>query len=179
MTKINLSFKSNYHLNLLDELNSSKRFYYPNSDIKGGENGCILEIISERESSWTGVFAYGKISSKGISGIYTMPNPDKFCVISRGSGYIVSAKDPKNWEEIKSIPVLGVFPIKSQNIIIFADYSDLTAYNEQGILWSTRVTLDDFKVDQVSDTTLKGNFWSERDESYNVFQIDVLTGNKT
>ena len=84
--KVDLSFQSNYSIEALEELGAGVKYYYP-----GGKDGLIVEIVSLEGSSWVGVFAFGEISPKGISGIYSMPDPDKFCVVSRGAGYIVSS----------------------------------------------------------------------------------------
>ncbi len=175
--KVDLSFESHYSLEVLQELGGGDRYYYPNGTTEGGKDGLMLEVISLDGESWVGIFAFGEISPKGVSGVYTMPDPDKFCVVSMGAGYIVSSSNPSNWEEVKSIPAMGVFPVKSQGILVFADYTELVAYDKTGVKWRTeRLAYDSFKVTEVTDSYLKGEFWNIRNEANEVFEVDLSTG---
>jgi len=175
--KVDLSFQSNYSIGALDELGTEERYYYPGATTKSGKDGLIVEVISIEGKRWVGVFAFGEISPKAISGIYSMPDCNKFCVVSRGAGYIVSSSDPKDWQEVKAIPVMDIRPIKSQNILVFADYTELVAYDETGIKWHTeRLAYDSFKITEVTEKSLKGEFWNIRNEANETFEVDLVTG---
>lgn len=177
--KVDLSFQSIYSIEVLEELGAGERYYYPGATTKRGKDGLIVEVISSEGTSWVGVFAFGEISPKGISGVYSMPDPDKFCVVSRGAGYIVSSSDPEDWQEVKAIPVMDVRPVKSQNILVFADYTELVAYDETGIKWRTeRLAYDRFKITEVTDRSLKGEFWNIRNEANEIFEVDLVTGSQ-
>lgn len=177
--KVDLAFQSNYSIKAIEELGAGERYYYPGATTEGGKDGLIVEVISMKGASWIGVFAFGKISPKGIIGIYSMPDPDKFCVVSRGAGYIVSSSDPEDWQEIKAIPVMDVCPIKFRNILVFADYTELVAYDEAGIKWRTeRLAYDGFKITEVTDRTLKGEFWNIRNEANETFEVNIATGSQ-
>lgn len=177
--KVDLSFESHYSIEILEELGAEERYYYPNATTEGGKDGLMIEVISEQGKSWVGIFAFGDISHKGVSGVFTMPDPDKLCVVSMGAGYIVSSSDPTNWEEVKSIPITGVHPVKLQDVLVFADYTELVAYNKSGIKWRTeRLAYDSFKVIEVTDTYLKGEFWNMRNEANESFEVDLLTGSQ-
>ncbi|TKG87909.1 hypothetical protein EYV94_27855 [Puteibacter caeruleilacunae] len=174
---IDLSFESHYSIEILHELSSGERFYYPNGTTNGGKDGVMVEIISSEGNIWTGIFAFGEISTKGILGIYAMPAPDKICVVSKGAGYIVSSKNPTNWEEIRPIPILGVYPVKSQDIIIFSSYTELVAYDKSGVKWRTeRLAYDSFKVIEVTEAYLKGEYWDIQYETNKNFEVDLSTG---
>lgn len=177
--RIDLSFQSSYSLEVLEGLGTEERCYYPSGSSIGGKDGLIIRVTPSIGESWIGVFAFGEISNKGLSGVYTMPNPDIFCVVSRGAGYIVSSFNPNDWEEVKSIPVMDARSIKSQNIIVFADFTDLVAYSENGIKWRTeRLAYDSFKITAVKDTYLKGEFWNIRNEANETFEVDLLSGSQ-
>ena len=105
--KVDLDFQCKYSIEALEELGAEERYYYPGATTKGGKDGLIVEVISLEGKRWIGVFAFGEISPKGISGIYSMPDPDKFCVVSRGAGYIVSSSDPEDWQEVKNYSCHG------------------------------------------------------------------------
>ena len=158
--KVDLSFQSNYSIEALEELGTGERYYYPGATTNGGKDGLMVEVISSEGTSWVGVFAFGEISPKGISGIYSMPDPD-------------------NWQEVKSIPVMDIRPIRYQNILVFADYTELAAYDETGIKWRTeRLAYDSFKITEITDRSLKGEFWNIRNEAKETFEVDLSTGSQ-
>ncbi|MBO9584991.1 MAG: hypothetical protein J7574_12595 [Flavobacterium sp.] len=176
---IDVSFQSSYSLEVLEKLGTEERYYYPSGVSHGGKDGLIVKVTHSKGESWIGVFAFGEISYKGLYGVYTTPNPDKFCVISRGAGYIVSSLNPNDWEEVDFIPIIDVRSIKSQSIIVFADFTDLIAYGENGIKWHTeRVAHDSFKITEVTDRYLRGQFWNIRNEANETFEIDLLSGSQ-
>ena len=56
---------------------------------------------------------------------------------------------------------MDVRSVKFQNILVFADYTELVAYGETGIKWRTeRMAYDSFKIIEVTDRSLKGEFWN-------------------
>ena len=75
--------------------------------------------LPARNTNKGGVFAFGDLTPKGMSGVYTLPNKDKLCVVSKGSGYFVTANNPADWDKVKSIPVMDVRSVLSQGIILF------------------------------------------------------------
>ena len=112
-----------------------------------------------------------------MSGVYSTPDPNKFCVVSKGAGYIVSSDDPNDWQEVKVISVMDVRSISSQGIIVFADYTELVAYDEAGIKWRTeRLAYDSFKIIEITECTLKGEFWDMRNEANKTFEVNLITG---
>jgi hypothetical protein len=175
--KIDFGFSHNYEVEVLGELPSKKIYYYPGASTQGGKDGLLIEVTPLQGESWVGVFAYGDLTPKGISGVYTLPNPDKFCVVSRGSGYFVSAYNPTDWDIVKSIPVIDVRSVSSQDIILFANYTELIAYNSLGVKWQTkRLAFDSFKIVELTDSYLKGEYYDIRSESKETFEVDLLTG---
>ena len=176
---VDLTFQNNYSIEIIEELGSGERYYYPGANTQGGKDGLIVEVISSEGKSWIGIFAFGEISRNGISGVYSTPDPNKFCVVSKGAGYIVSSNNPKDWQEVKAIPVMDVRSINHQKIIVFADYTELVAYDETGIKWRTeRLAYDSFKITEVTEYTLKGEFWNIRNEANETFEVNLTTGSQ-
>lgn len=177
--KVDLSFQSNYCIEALEEFGSAERYYYPGAKTLGGKDGIIAKIVSLEGRIWVGVFAFGEIEKNGISAIYSMPDPDRFCVVSRGAGYIVSSSNPEEWQEVKAIPVMDVHSIIKHQIIVFADYTELVAYSKTGIKWRTeRLAFDSLKIIEVTDHSLIGEFWNIRNEATEKFEVDLYTGIK-
>jgi len=176
---VDLTFKKNFSITIIEEVVAGERYYYPGASTQGGRDGILVKVISSEGKSWVGVFAFGEINTNGISGIYSMPDPNKFCIISKGAGYIVSSNNPTDWKQVKVIPVTDVRSIKHQKIIVFADYTELLAYDEFGIKWRTeRLAYDGFKIIEVTESYLKGEFWNIRNEAYDIFEIDLITGSQ-
>ncbi|WP_413512613.1 hypothetical protein [Myroides odoratus] len=174
---IDLTFNANYALENSDKIKKGEQYYYPEGSNKEGKDGVVVQVIPFESKDWVGVFAFGTFSSKGISGIYTMPNPNRFCIVSKGSGYIVSVNDNKDWEEVESIPILDVRSIKEQGILVFSNYTDLVAYDEIGVKWRTeRLSQDGFKIIEITKSIIKGEFWNPRNEAYDLFEVDLSTG---
>lgn len=72
---------------------------------------------------------------------------------------------------------MDVRSIKQQEIIVFANYTELLAYDKFGIKWRTeRLAYDGFKIIEVTDSYLKGEFWNIRNEANDIFEVDLVTG---
>ncbi len=152
-------------------------YYYPGASTEGGRDGILVKVRPERGLSWYGTFAFGQVTPKGISGIFTTPGRDRLCVVSRGEGYIVSAESPTVWEAVPTTPIIDVRPIRAQRIIVFADHTTLIGYGETGIKWKTeRLTWDNLRIIEVTDAFIKGEFWDIRSEMVGTFVVDVATG---
>lgn len=175
--KNNLSFKSHYMVEVLEELGTENRYYYPRASTNGGNDGLTIKVISPNGESWIGIFEFGKISGNGISGIFTTPNTDIICIVAKGAGYMVSTSNPLNWEQVKSIPIMDVRPIKSHNLLIFADYTELVAYNDTGIKWRTeRLAYDNLKIIEITEDFIKGEYWNISNDSNDTFKVNIETG---
>ena len=72
-----------------------------------------------------GCLLLDELSWKGFSGLYTTPDPERFCVIARGYGYFVTADQPERWDGVAVNPITDVRPSFARGIIVFADYTQL------------------------------------------------------
>ena len=62
-------------------------------------------------------------------------------------------------------------------MILFANYTELIAYNSSGVNWETkRLAFDSFKIVELTDDCLKGEYQDIRSESKETFEVDLLTG---
>jgi|WetSurMetagenome_2_1015567.scaffolds.fasta_scaffold145324_2 hypothetical protein len=174
------TFPRLYQCRKLTELPNSSipRFYYPGASEQGGGDGILLEVSPEQGRPWLGIFAFGRISPRGVTGIFTTPDPHRLCVVMQGDGYLVSANNPTSWEDVREWPILDVRPVKSQQLLIFADDFGLTAYGETGIRWRTEdLVVDELVITEVTDTHIRGRGWIPEGEpgSY-CFSVDLKTG---
>lgn len=49
---VNLTFKSNYSVDIIEEFVLGERYYYPGGNTQGGKDGILVEIISSEGKSW-------------------------------------------------------------------------------------------------------------------------------
>ena len=177
---MNITFPHAYECEQLDEIPSHlsvEHYYYPSASKQGGRDGIIVEVRPAQGLPWLGTFAFGQITPKGSSGVFTTPNVERLCVVSRGEGYFVSTIAPGSWERVALTPIIEVHPIQAQEIIVFAEFTRLVAYGRTGLKWKTkRLTWDSLKIIEVTDTFIKGEFWDIHREVTENFTVDLTTG---
>jgi len=172
------TFPTEYECDQLMELPNGPmpHFYYPDSN-GGGADGLLVMVRPKLAQTWIGTFAFGRVTPKGVSGIYSTPNPRRVCVVANGSGYLVSTNVPKIWESIWATPITDVRPIRAQGIIVFATFTDLVAYDGDNVKWRTkRLTWSDMKIVEATDSHIKGEYWDIRIDRTGTFVVDLRTG---
>jgi hypothetical protein len=177
--RVNLVFDHTYECKVVSETSGleAKRIFYPGPDIEVGHDGLTVNIAPFGGTPWVATFKFGQLSPNGVSGIFSMPNSERICVVSRGDGYVVSANDPCEWEIINAIPVIDVRCSIKHKIILFANFTELVAYDSVGLKWRTdRLTWDNMKLVEMTDDAVTGEFWDIRTESDNRFTVELATG---
>jgi hypothetical protein len=177
--QLNLLFDHTYECEVVSETTGceSRKIFYPGAVGVGGGDGLIVNVIPYKGDPWLGIFAFDQTAHKGVTGIFSTPNPECFCVVARGNAFIVSASNPNIWEPVCAIPIIDVRSIVKHGIIVFANFTELLAYDSQGLKWHTkRLTWDSMKVVEITDDFLKGEFWDIRSESTQNFTVDLITG---
>jgi hypothetical protein len=177
---INTTFQTNYEVTILEELpqpETIRHYFYPGASMAGGRDGLIVRVDPNARESWIGTFAFGQIAPTGPSGVFATPDPDRMCVVSRGMGNFVSAHSPLQCEEVNCYPIIDVRPIHTQGIIVFAEFTRLVAYGPAGLKWKTkRLSWDNLKIIEVTNTSIKGEFWDICSEATASFVVDLATG---
>jgi hypothetical protein len=144
-------FPHDYQVCLLDELptdNKERRYYFPGANQDGGKDGLLARITpSQSADPWLGVFEFGDQSEQLVSGCWSHPDPFTVCVVARGRGYFVNAGFPTSWTEVISFPVTSVIPVVDEGLLLFADFTEVSAYSNEGLAWRTRqLSWDGLKI---------------------------------
>lgn len=181
MLELNDCFRRNYECDVLDEMPSGERFYYPGASTQSGSDGPIARVIPNSGDAWVGVFAYGKNSPKdGATGLFSFPDPDIVCIVARGDGYLVRTNDPSDWKAVEVYPICAAVPIASRNIVVFANHTELTAVGASGVVWKTkRLAWSEMKLLRVTDDFIDGETWDIRSEENVSFRVDLSNGEHT
>jgi hypothetical protein len=175
---IDKSFIHTYDVKILEEIKTGYEiYYYPGASTQGGKDGIIVQVNSKQGKTWIGTFAFGNIRNGGFFGIYTTPHQNRLCIVANGIGYFVDADNPKDWEEVKSMPITDVRVSKSKNILVFADYTKLVAYDSNGVKWKTKqLAWEKLKIKELSDAHIVGEYYDIRSESMESFKVNLSTG---
>jgi hypothetical protein len=151
-------------------------FHYPGAN-RVGKDGKIVKILPKEGNPWFGVFESGEHSTVGIDALAYTPDPEKVCVVNNGSGYFVSSHDPNQWTLIRAFPIKQLLILKEENLILFVDYTSITAYNSTGLRWvSDRISMDGLSVEEVKGNKIYGKYRDLRSECESTFVLDLGTG---
>lgn len=175
---IDKTFQSEYQFEVLYEMPAGiDTYYYPGASTLGGKDGILVKIYSKERGPWVGVFAFGDISGNCFSGIVTTPDSNKICIISNGAGYFVSTLNPMDWRQIDAFPIIDVKSIFPKNVIVFADYIKLTAYDKTMMKWMTqRLAWQEFHIIETTDDYITGEYYDIRSEEDRTFKVDLSSG---
>src|SRR5262245_47392662 len=118
-----MSFPHSYECEQLLELPGSislVRHWFSDTPSAQGKDGLLVLVCPKGGESWLGTFAFGQISSNGLSGLFATPDPETICVVARGAGYLVKANRPDVWEILNVKPVVEAHAVPAQGLLIFA-----------------------------------------------------------
>jgi hypothetical protein len=99
------------------------------------------------------------------------------CVISRGAAYVVNTDNPGSWEQIPVMPVLDVRSIPARQLLVFADFTRLAAYGNNGLVWrSPQICWDELKIHSLADGRIEGVGYDPTSLGKSRFTVDIDTG---
>lgn len=178
MMMIERTFKSHYRLRSGRDVEADADVYYfPGAYRESGKDGVVVEVFNAKGQKWVGVFAFGMVSPKGVTGIYQLPDDRRFCVVSKGAAYIVNASDPNDWEEVTMLPILDVRCSESHKLLILSNYTELCAYGCQGMQWTTkRLSWHDLRIKDVNESEVVAEYWDILDQTFREVRVDLRDG---
>ena len=162
----------------LGEASAGLFFYPPEIESEIDNVGHVaVRVAPVGGQEWTGVFACGFDSNKVASGLYSHPDPERMCLVAAGYGYIVVARDPRLYERVIAQPVVSVHPAGEAGLLLFVDFTNISAYGRDGIAWrSERLTWEGLRVTEVAATSVHGYGWDMPKDKEVEFTVDLKTG---
>jgi hypothetical protein len=155
-------------------------FCYPGAIPEAWVPGIAIRVRSITGGSWIGYFLQGKESPNGAELCCAHPDGKHIVVVSRGIPYIVSAADPKNWQEIPIRPVLGHCVAADEGVLLLYDYTKVIGLCANGNAWSTRsLSWDGLRSVRVVNGAVEGEGWDAPTSAYVPFRVDIKTGEST
>lgn len=174
-------FAHRYEVELLNELPGDltgiEHLYFPGASNEGGRDGLLLEVSAPNRSPWLGTFAFGYPSSVAANVIASCPNENSLAVISSGLGVIVDARNPLVWEEAKGFPVIDVKAVVERSLLLFVDFTMISAYGAQGWIWTTaRLSTDELKIKQITPEYALVSGWNAERQQEVSFRVYLDSG---
>lgn len=152
MSTVDTPFAAAYELELDVDLPAAGggpvKLFYPGAR-EAGSSDLLVSVTPFDGDPWLANFAAGGFP---LTAVTTCPDPNTFCVVVRGAGYLVRADDGHVWSEVRAHPVRQVIPDLDDELLL-ADFTRIAAYgNLAGRLcrrWPENlVTSGDGAVDQ-------------------------------
>lgn len=174
-------FAHNYDVAVVRDLPSgsakSGHYFFPGPTEAGGQDGLLVRVTPSSRQSWHGTFAFGNASAVGLTGVYSLPDPDSLLVVSAGRGVHVRADTPEDWYEVPSFPIVAVMQLLQARLVVVADYTHVTCLSSEGIRWkSARVSWDGIMLGWVVGRSLHGSGWDPTGRGQVPFVVDLENG---
>lgn len=156
---------------------ASNIVYIPSYGGGSGHDGVIIKFLPNNGEPWIGVFAFGDSLRNEVCWVNPGPGPSQLTILARGRAYIASPNNPNSYIDVKSFPAITAIPVLSRGLMLFHDYTEIVAYDEQGLAWETsRISWDGIEIDEISDNTVLGRGWDAPSEEWVQFNVDLTTG---
>lgn len=166
-------YDQKYELNGLED----NLFYIPNQYGEQSRSDLVIKFFPENSKPWVGVLSFDNVLPSGKTIFLEGPGQHKLSVICKGSAFIVDVNNPESVTNVKCCPIRGAFHIKSSNILIFHDDTEVFAYDENGLLWITkRLSWDGIKIKKIDEYRIYGTSWDSPKNKYVDFSINISTG---
>jgi hypothetical protein len=155
-----------------------RHFVYPR-DAKEVERGALEVLIrpSEKEPAFLATCALGFRDAAVPTGLWSCPNPAEICAVSGGYAYIIDTSVPNRFAMIDYRPVLQVFPLHKQALLLFVGHHSILAWGAHGQAWQSEKLSDEgVTINAIEGGQLHGQGWSMIADKETPFTLDLKTG---
>jgi hypothetical protein len=145
-------------------------------------DGPILGVIPAEGDPWVGVFYGGGYGAPpaATSRVVGWPDEVSLCVVYTGNAVVVRSDSPEVNLELDVFPVCDVLAVPEHNMVVFADFTTLYAYNAKGFAWGTdRLVWDELKILGVEGDAVRLSGFDAPANAYPEFTVDLRTGKAT
>lgn len=152
IVKTNLDLPHAYQCEVLRERPSESGdiYYYPGASTVGGRDGLLLRFVPTSGRPWIGVFAFGDLAFRALSGAFASADPIRMLVVARGEGYLINVTEPKDWESVPFAPITDTRPVPDHLLLLVITPWEIGAYGASGFVWSTgRIAMEGITLDGV------------------------------
>jgi hypothetical protein len=98
-------------------------------------------------------------------------------VVSGGQAFVVEVADTREWEALPVVPVIDLVDIPAISLIVFCDYTNMSAYGPNGFVWrSHRLSYDGLKIERADSQKIVARAWSAPQRQFVPVEVDTRTG---
>lgn len=171
--------KTDFLVEVVDENHESglDTYCYPGALVDAWVPGVAIIVTTSEGIKWHGHFMSGNDSPNGDDLCCIHPNGKSLVIVSKGSGYVVSIENPKNWIELPMRPIMGhCFDDETSTLILYG-FTRLYGIQGDGIVWKTKsVSWDGLKSVILKDGKVHGEGWDAPSEKFVPFDVDIISG---
>jgi hypothetical protein len=167
------AYLPNFSWKVFDELPVDKvAILFPRNS-KDSSKFYVVQVTPKNGLDWTGNFR--GIDNKYLSGVFSWPDPNRLCVVAGGKAYVVQVDAPDVYEELPILPIINVYYVREQGVILFATFSNISAFGKTGLMWKAKnLAKDGIVISDVRNGIVYGV--SKRYEGDLAFKVDLKTG---
>jgi hypothetical protein len=151
-------------------------YAYPGA-VKDGWVAGISVRVQIDSSSWVGHFSAGRESPNALSLCCAHPDGLQIVVIAKGLGYVVSSRQPEDWQLLAMRPIMGCCPAPDEGVLVLFGFTYALGLLSDGTAWrSQELSWDGLRNVRVAAGKVLGEGWDAPTSMFVPFELDVLTG---
>jgi len=135
VSTVDTPFAAAYELELNVDLPAAGggpvQFFYPGAR-EAGSSDLLARVTPFDRDPWLANFAAGGFP---LTAVTTCPDPNLFCAVVRGAGYMVRADDAHVWSKVRAHPVQQVIPDLDHELVVVRGF-----HQDRG-LWHWRLRM--------------------------------------
>jgi hypothetical protein len=140
----------------------------------------IIRVEPADGEPWIGVFygsqTYG-VPPAARGRLIGWPDEHSLCVLYAGTATVVRANQPHATFEIDAFPITDSLVVPSDRLVLFADFTNLVAYDAGGLRWeSERLVWDDLAIIGVDDGCVVLEGFDAPSDQQARFTVELSTG---
>jgi hypothetical protein len=162
----------------------ARHFIYPRQ-VAGEEDALargalLLRIRPAAGGEFLATCARGFADSRMPTGVFSCPDPRELCAVAGGYAYIIDTAAPEKSTQIPLRPVVELRPLPGFDLLIFAGFQSIAAWDTQGLAWqSARLSYEGLRLTGIEAQELHGFGWDLQTDKEVEFAVDLRTGKHT
>lgn len=179
MMHTDVDFPAGYDAQVVEEQpNGDVSYVFGREDRPAAGTEVMVKVEPQDGDRWVGAVRRSPRTVTGVlTGIHPTPNPTRVCILAGGDAYLIDVYRPADYQALNTGgPVVGVYPVISDRVLLLTSPWVVTAVDQSGSAWQTdRLAVNGLRLDEVTAGRIAGVADPDNDEPRD-FWIDVRTG---
>ncbi len=162
----------------------SRSFVYP-AQAEEVERGALEVLITpdrkehspSAKDSFLATCALGFADPVVPTGVWSTPEPEKFCAVAGGYAYLIDSTAPENFTFLEMRPVFSIHPAVQAGLLLFAGPRSILAWGIHGLAWqSPKLSDEGLTIITIDGARLHGLGWNMLTDKESPFTLDLNSG---